>query len=198
MASIGKYIAFAFKGSKRYYFTGNGFDSEKTKAKIYKTVNSLSSAVKKYARFLPSGYGVKAEEVVKRPPRRVTHSRKPATGRKGPVKKTRPKKSKSRRKNPVPLSRAAKIEDAMRRYKAFSGHDPKFIDEYPLTKNDVMFKVGMCDGVLYTTVRDGKTEKYIHKFKSRARPILASKHDGSVIGFVGGDYSFTERGIVDN
>lgn len=202
--AIGQYIGFAFKGSKKYYFTGNSFDSSKVKAKVYKTTASLKKAVMPYAKQLPTGYGIKAEEVIKQAPKKATHrpKKKVAVKRKSPVKRSVKKPAKKRvsrrRKNPVPLSRAAKIEEAMRRYIAFSGHEPEFIDEYPLTKSDVMFKVGMCDGVMYTTVRDGKTEKYVHRFKSRARPILASKHDGSMIGFVDGNYTFTERGIVDN
>lgn len=63
---------------------------------------------------------------------------------------------------------------------------------------DVGFKFGDCDGILYTTVRDGRTEKYIHTFKKNSRPILASSSDGKQIALIGGKYKFTDRGIVDN
>ena len=57
---------------------------------------------------------------------------------------------------------------------------------------------GEMDGVLYTTVRDGETEKYIHRFKSGSRPLLVSSHDGQSLHIIGGKYEFTERGIEDN
>lgn len=62
---------------------------------------------------------------------------------------------------------------------------------------DVGLKIGHLDGVLYTTVRDGKTEKYIHKFKRSSRPLLAVSFDGKNLIMLGGAYQFTERGIVD-
>jgi hypothetical protein len=61
----------------------------------------------------------------------------------------------------------------------------------------VAFKIGDCDGILYTTVRDGVTESYIHKFKKKSRPVLASSFDGKQLLILAGGYEFTERGIVD-
>jgi len=66
---------------------------------------------------------------------------------------------------------------------------------------DVVFRVGTVDGVLYTTVRDGRTEKYIHEFRKKSRPhlaVLAVSHDGKQLFILGGGYTFTERGIVDH
>lgn len=60
-----------------------------------------------------------------------------------------------------------------------------------------MLPVGELDGVLYTTVRDGQTEKYIHKFRKKSRPLLAASHDGKSLHILGGEYEFTERGIED-
>jgi hypothetical protein len=57
--------------------------------------------------------------------------------------------------------------------------------------------IGELDGVLYTTVRDGKKEKYIHKFKARSRPLLISSSDGESLHIIGGKYAFTESGIND-
>jgi hypothetical protein len=62
----------------------------------------------------------------------------------------------------------------------------------------VGFKVGLCDGILYTTVRDGKIEHYIHEFKKQARPILVSNYNGDSLYLIEGHYNFTERGIVDH
>lgn len=58
--------------------------------------------------------------------------------------------------------------------------------------------IGELDGVLYTTVRDGKREKYIHRFRKNSRPLLVSAHDGKSLHILGGEYEMTERGIVDN
>jgi hypothetical protein len=55
--------------------------------------------------------------------------------------------------------------------------------------------IGKLDGVLYTTVRDGKEEAYIHDFEKGSRPLLISSHDGESLHILGGDYEFTERGI---
>lgn len=57
--------------------------------------------------------------------------------------------------------------------------------------------IGDALGVMYETVRDGKREKYCHEFRKQSRPLLVSSHDGSRIGFVGGRYRFTDRGIED-
>jgi hypothetical protein len=61
----------------------------------------------------------------------------------------------------------------------------------------VLINMGKIDGVMYTTVRDGKTERYIHEFKSKARPTFAVSPDGKQLFMLGGAYNFTERGIVD-
>ena len=65
----------------------------------------------------------------------------------------------------------------------------------PLPK--VAAVIGECDGVLYTTVRDGVTERYIHEFRKADKPLLCVSPDGRQILLVGGRYRFTEAGIVD-
>jgi hypothetical protein len=57
--------------------------------------------------------------------------------------------------------------------------------------------VGDLDGVLYTTVRDGQTEKYVHKFRRKSKPVLVAGSDGRSLHVVGGAFEFTDRGIVD-
>lgn len=113
--------------------------------------------------------------------------------KKGAGKTTR----KTRRKNPVPLSTLAKVERGMHLYRRFRGRDPRYVDEVTIPIPDVLMEIGKCDGVLYTTVRDGKTEKYVHEFTGRSKPILASSWDGEQIYLVGGHYSFSEEGIKD-
>lgn len=57
--------------------------------------------------------------------------------------------------------------------------------------------IGELDGVLYTTIRDGKTEKYIHRFGKKSRPLLTARADGKQLGIVGGRFQMTEAGIED-
>ena len=108
--------------------------------------------------------------------------------------------------NPVPKSSRAgrprrsrdEIEQAADLYERFSGHEAESIGTVqtpdPLK---TAIAIGDCDGILYTTVRDNRVEKYIHKFRAKDRPLLTVAPDGSQIVLVGGNYKFTEQGIVD-
>jgi hypothetical protein len=123
-----------------------------------------------------------------------------------------PKKAVSKgirsRKNPVPpSSKAGRVSfsdrDAISRaadlYERFSGHEAEAIGKVtvnPLPRVGVA--IGEVDGILYSTVRDGVLEKYIHKFRKRDRPLFVVAPDGKALYLVGGNYSFTERGIVDD
>jgi len=83
-------------------------------------------------------------------------------------------------------------------YSRFTGHDPEAIGKVKIPDlPKVGVAIGELDGVLYTTVRDGVTEKYIHKFHKRDKPLLVVSPDGKSMFLVGGNYTFTERGIVD-
>ncbi len=100
--------------------------------------------------------------------------------------------------NPVPPSSKARIKEAAQRYEDFTGHRPERVDVLEVPDIDTAFGIGDCHGVLYSCVRDGKNEHYIHKFKKSARPLLASSFDGQALLLLGGGYRFTERGIVDD
>lgn len=83
-------------------------------------------------------------------------------------------------------------------YERFTGHDAEVIDKVTVPPlPEAVAIIGECDAVLYTTVRDGKTEKYIHEFAAKDKPLLCASPDGRQLLFVGGRYLFTERGIVD-
>lgn len=105
-------------------------------------------------------------------------------------------KSRKRRKNPAKRT-AEDLGHAADLYEGFSGHKARFVDKVPLPTHKVGIVVGKCDGVLYTTIRDGKRERYIHEFRSRARPLLISSSDGRQLYLIGGSYRFTHSGIVD-
>lgn len=99
------------------------------------------------------------------------------------------------RQNPSP--RESAVESAARRFKEFSGHDAETVERVRVKVPTAALAVGELDGVLYTTVRDGKRESYIHKFRKNARPLLAASDDGRSLHVLGGAYEFTEAGIED-
>lgn len=172
--------------TKKYYFTGTSFDTIPFKMKKYKSLGELQYAVGPFFTKIPHSYALYSEKV-------KAKQYKKKTTRKKVVKK----KVLKRGKNPLPKSKWKKLEEASQRYEDFSGHEAKFIDEKDLKKMEVGFKIGTVDFIGYTTKRDGRVEKYVHKFKRSSRPILASNYDGKYIGLVNGKYHFTDRGIVD-
>lgn len=110
------------------------------------------------------------------------------------------------RMNPVPPSSRAgikritrsQIEKAADLYERFSGHDAVELGTVRIPDlPTVGVAIGEIDGVLYSTVRDGKLEKYIHKFHKSDRPLFVVSPDGKSLYMLGGYYNFTERGIVD-
>lgn len=90
-----------------------------------------------------------------------------------------------------------RIRKGISLFKRFRGEDPEFIDTHKLPVTDVAMLIGFCDGVLYTTSRDGRKERYVHKFSGKSRPLLAASWDGKQLYLLGGAYNFTEEGIVD-
>lgn len=92
----------------------------------------------------------------------------------------------------------SEFEKAAKLYEDFTGHKAEPLAQVRVPDHPpVAFVVGRCDGVLYTTVRDGKREKYIHRFKASDAPILCVSPDGFQLLLFGGNFRFTERGIVD-
>jgi hypothetical protein len=92
----------------------------------------------------------------------------------------------------------SQIQKAANLYERFSGHDPEEIGVINIPDMpDVGVAIGEVDGILYTTVRDGVVEKYIHKFHKNDKPMFVVSPNGKGLWLVGGNYDFTERGIVD-
>lgn len=108
------------------------------------------------------------------------------------------------RKNPVPKSSARRgkrvqVLKAARLLEDFTGSKPDNVVRIPKPSYpDAVTVIGECDGILYTTVRDGELEKYIHRFAAKSRPLLCSSPDGKQLFLLGGAYNFTDRGIVDD
>lgn len=83
-------------------------------------------------------------------------------------------------------------------YEDFREEEAEYLDTVPLPVYDVGLVIGQCLGVLYETSHDGERVRYIHKFKAKSRPLLVSSDDGKQLYLLGGAYTFTERGIVDD
>lgn len=151
---------------------GPKFDDDARKAKLFdrKGADTLSNAI-----FSTLSDYVESVAV---------HAKKPNAGR-------------GRKANPVPASKAYKAKQAIELYENFTGHSADFYQNIPVDWPEVGLKVGECDGILYSTIRDGVPEKYIHRFKKSARPVLVADHDGSQLALIGGNFDFTPRGIVD-
>lgn len=109
-----------------------------------------------------------------------------------------PPSSRAGKRRSASPSQSAQVRRAANLYERFSGHDPEALGRVQVKAlPKVAAVIGTCDGVLYTTVRDGNVEKYIHKFKPADKPLLCVSPDGTQILLVDGAYDFTERGIVD-
>jgi hypothetical protein len=96
--------------------------------------------------------------------------------------------------------RSAELEDqinaARRLSKSFTGQEPARVVKVQRRVPHVALAIGQLDFVGYTTVRDGRTEKYIHRFTKQRRPLLAASHDGAQLEILGGDFRFKSLGIV--
>lgn len=90
-----------------------------------------------------------------------------------------------------------KISLAVRLFKAFRGEQPEYVETVRVPEHDTLLLIGECDGILYTTSRDGRLESYLHEFRKSSRPLLCSSFDGKQLYLLGGAYSFTEAGITD-
>jgi len=98
----------------------------------------------------------------------------------------------------VPQLKATQIRKAQALYKDFSGHEG---NEYEMIEAPklpaAVLVIGELEGVIYSTVRDDTPERYIHKFKAKSRPMLCASPDGDQLFIIGGNFEFTDRGIVD-
>ena len=97
----------------------------------------------------------------------------------------------------VPVSYRTQLRQAAEKFRDFTGHDPEPIGRATIDVPKTAAVIGELEGVIYGTVRDGKKERYIHRFKASSRPLLCVSPDGKQLLIVGGSYEFTERGIVD-
>lgn len=93
----------------------------------------------------------------------------------------------------VPRSEYARVADIFRR---FTGHNAKPAKEVNARYPRVAAAFGLCDAIEYTTRRDGRVERYRHRFAKADRPLLCVGPNGKIF-LLEGRYRFTELGIVD-
>lgn len=96
------------------------------------------------------------------------------------------------------MRESKKLKQAKKLYEDFTGHEADDIEIIDIKDYDTIVGVGYVDAISYQTTRDGKVEKYIHTFKKKARPLLAVSHDGKAAFMLGGAFTFTELGFVDD
>ena len=101
------------------------------------------------------------------------------------------------KQNPTPGRVRRAVTKAIKLYSDFTGHDPKFVDEWEIAIPDAAMQVGKITGIMYTTKMDGRQQEFLHEFSGKSRPILAASADGRQLLILGGDYHFSDRGIID-
>lgn len=174
------------------YYTGNGFDTVRSKAKSYANRGIASIQAGKFVK----EKGVKHLGVyASTDSTRLIHKElKLGTNA---VKVPKKRRVLKRGKNPIAGSRSRRAKKAALLYEDFTGHKARNYDVINVPNYDTGLIVGECLGIMYRTVRDGKTEHYIHEFKKASQPALCVSHDGRQIFLIGGSYLFKDDGIND-
>lgn len=102
-----------------------------------------------------------------------------------------------RQKNPAPTAR--ELAQAERAFERFTGHRAKVLEQHFLPRaSGAAWALGPVPEIRYIATRNGETVEYVHKFRTKSRPLLAATSDGSMLYLLGGAYSVTDRGIVDD
>lgn len=102
------------------------------------------------------------------------------------------------RRHAFSAARSREVRAASLLREKFTGHPTEAIGEITLPKHPrAVLVIGELTAICYSTVRDGEHEEYIHEFKAKDRGLLCSSPNGRQLYIVGGEYDFTELGIVD-
>lgn len=97
----------------------------------------------------------------------------------------------------VPPSSRVALRQAVALYRDFTGMEPESITTHEIVIPKAVLVIGETDEVWYTAVRDQVEERYRHRFRKRSRPLLCASADGKTLVILGGEFEFTDRGIVD-
>lgn len=176
LVKLGKGYVVGLKVGRRFgYFTGSSIDTDKSRAHIYGSIE----VAEKVGQAVANATGKRV--VI----REATRTRKRNPARAGSPQTV------TGRETFRDTARAAKL------FKEFTGDEPHYRQRVNVSLPKVALAIGSLDGVDYTTVRDGVTERYHHPFKRDARPALAVSPSGKQLLILGGRYTFTDRGIED-
>lgn len=93
----------------------------------------------------------------------------------------------------------AGVDKAASAYGEFKGRKARTASlvKMPKLKGEA-WKLGELVGVVYLATHNstGKPRKYLHEFRTNARPALAVCNDGQQLVILGGGYWVTDRGII--
>lgn len=103
------------------------------------------------------------------------------------------------RSNPATDLSPVDIERGLKLYENFTGRpaDRQHVIQRP-TLPDALVCIGDISLIQYVAERDGKTYEFRHPFRARSRPLLCVTPDGKLVLALGGAWTFTKDGFVDN
>lgn len=102
------------------------------------------------------------------------------------------------KRNPAPRTPPLATAGAARMYRRFVGKEAT--TESRVRKPVIpesMACIGQVSVIQYIAERDGRVNEYRHPFKKNARPHLCISDDGKLVLMLGGAFTFTEDGFVD-
>ena len=167
------------------YYAGATFDTDRKKAAVFESREHALQVAKKSTIKFPRGWRLAVAPADFSPEEEFPHFLDGV-------------KKKRRGSNPAPRgAEAERVSQAARLFEDFTGHQADSMDKVVWKVPDVAVQFGRLEGVMYSTVRDGKHERYLHKFKGKSQPLLGASHDGKQLVIVGGRYQFTDAGIED-
>lgn len=95
------------------------------------------------------------------------------------------------------MSKREQVKKAVKLYRSFRDGEPEEIKRVKVSLPVAAIAIGHLDYVGYTTTHNGKVTRYEHKFRKGSRPLLCADADGNQLLLLGGNFTFTELGIVD-
>lgn len=174
-------------------YDGEHFSSDKPPRGFASKADAIARGREMVKNFdVLNGYAVYIQDHIAR-----ENPKKRAAKKKSRTSKQKTSVPRTARSNPRAPRESAQLDEAARKFADFTGHTPTRVTRHTKRPTRVAWELGPLDFVGYTAVRDGKREAYIHKFKRRAKPVLAASANGKQLEIVGGRYEVTEAGIED-
>lgn len=100
--------------------------------------------------------------------------------------------------NPAPRSDAFEVANAAKLSRRFVGREPTNAAKTRKPRiPDALACIGQVSVIQYVAERDGEVNEYRHPFRAKSRPHLCVSPDGKLVLMLGGAFTFTEDGFVD-